>query len=430
MKTFADLQLAEPLCRSLAAQKYEIPTDIQASSIPHLLTGGDLLGSAQTGTGKTASFALPVLHHIMSIGKRPRKFEVRALVMTPTRELAEQVSDSFRRYSQFTKLETAVVYGGVSYGPQIKALRKGVDVLVATPGRLMDLFGEGHLDLEHVQHLIVDEADRMLDMGFKKDLEKIISELPKKRQTILFSATVPSEIENFAKKILDNPKRVNVSPATITAQNIEESVVFVKSGDKNALLVDLLKKKDIERAIVFTRTKYIAERLSKKLKDENISADAIHGDKTQGARKRSLEKFRRGKAKVLVATDVASRGIDVDGISHVINFQLSHEAESYVHRIGRTARAGESGIAVTLCDASESDYLKNVEKFLKRQIRVDEENEFHDADIAKKHLSSRGSKPKSGRGKRGGARRSGPRRGGRSNTSRGGSRRRSTGARR
>jgi ATP-dependent RNA helicase RhlE len=402
MTTFADLQLKDALCRALEKEGYEKPTEIQAASIPHLLTGGDLLGSAQTGTGKTAAFALPILEHLSEIGKRPRRHEVRALVLTPTRELANQVTDSFNRYAHFTKCHATAVYGGVGYVPQVRALRSGADVLVATPGRLLDLFEEGHLDLEFVKHFVLDEADRMLDMGFKDDLERIVSELPKERQTILFSATMPPAIAKLAKKILDNPKRVNISDVPVTAHNIDEQVMFVKRNDKNAQLLELLKDDQIERAIVFTRTKRMADQLSKSLNTKKMKADAIHGDKRQNARQRSLQKFKNGKVRVLVATDVAARGIDVDGVSHVINYELSDEPENYVHRIGRTARAGKSGIAVTICDPEDRGLLLGVERLLKRKIVVNENGLFHDAALAERHKSAKDGRPSNGRPSKGG----------------------------
>ncbi len=428
MTTFADLQLNEALCRALAAEKYETPTPIQEDSIPHLLSGGDLLGSAQTGTGKTAAFALPVLHHLMGIEKRPRKKEVRALVLTPTRELAVQVAESFRVYGKFSKLKSTVVYGGVGYGPQIKALREGVDILVATPGRLLDLFSEGRLDLKYAQFLVLDEADRMLDMGFKKDIETLIAELPKERQTLLFSATMPPEIAKLAAKILNNPKRVDVSPATMTAHNIDEQVMFVHRDKKNALLFDLLNDKEIERAIVFTRTKHVAERLTKSLNNRKVRAEAIHGNKSQNARQKSLTRFRDGRCRILVATDVAARGIDVDGITHVINYQLSNEPESYVHRIGRTARAGKSGTAVTLCDSEESGYLLDVERLLKRKLVIRDDVEYHDAELAQRHLLAKSSlKRNRSRGGRSGG---GGFRGSRNSRGSGGGRRRQGGGQR
>ena len=384
--TFAKLQLIEPLCRALAGEKYKTPTEIQSASIPHLLMGGDLLGSAHTGTGKTASFALPVLQQIVQVSKRRGKCRVRALVLTPTRELAVQVADSFCKYGKYTKTSCLVIHGGVGYGPQIRALRRGIDILVATPGRLLDLHNNSHLDLKHAQFLVIDEADRMFDMGFRRDLETIIRELPEERQTILFSATMPKEILKFAKQTLANPKRVSVSPVTITAQNIDDRVVFVNKKHKKALLVELLKDKDMKKVMVFTRTKHVAERLSKVLKAKNINVEVIHGNKSQNARQRSLAKFRNGKVRILVATDVAARGIDVNGITHVINYQLSNEPESYVHRVGRTARAGRSGTALTLCDSEESQFLFNVERLLKRKLVVEDELPYFDSNLAKRHL--------------------------------------------
>lgn len=400
MKSFADLQLSEPLCQALEKEKYSVPTEIQEQSIPHLMEGGDLLGSAQTGTGKTAAFALPVLEQISKIGKRPRRREVRALVLVPTRELAEQVCNSFNRYGRFTKCHSTAVFGGVGYVPQVKALRSGVDVLVATPGRLLDLFEAGHLDLEYVKHFIMDEADRMLDMGFKDDLERIIVELPEDRQTMLFSATMHTSIVKLAKKILNNPKRVSISPTVVTADNINEQVIFVKPENKNKQLLELLEDDEIGRAIVFTRTKRMADQLSKKLNTKRMKADAIHGDKRQNARQRSLAKFKKGKVRILVATDVAARGIDVDGITHVFNYELSDEPENYVHRIGRTARAGKNGTAITLCDPNDRGMLLSVQRLLKRKLEVNEVAEYHNATLAARCVQEE--KPKSKRRKRGG----------------------------
>ena len=399
---FADLQLAEPLCRAIAAENYTEATPIQAATIPHLLKGGDILGCAQTGSGKTASFALPVLQRIATVGKPPSQGEVRALVLTPTRELAIQVNTSFRTYGKYLKAQCAAVYGGVGYGPQKSALRRGLDVLVATPGRLLDLMSEGYADLSKCQFLVLDEADRMLDMGFKKDLERIVAKIPEVRQTILFSATMPKEVEKFAERLLVNPKHVRIEAPTGTAAEIEEQLMFVKGEDKKDLLYELLESSDVQRSIIFTRTKRFADRLAKNLSAKNFSADAIHGNKSQNQRQRSLKKFRDGKVKFLVATDVAARGIDVDEVSHVFNYQLSNEPESYVHRIGRTGRAGNSGIAVTLCDAEEFEFLTGVEKYLGRKIDRVTESEFYDESLAEQFANFKGGgKPK--RRSRGGA---------------------------
>jgi len=388
MNTFDELGLTAPLLKAVSAEGYEIPTPIQLASIPHLLHGGDLLGSAQTGTGKTASFAIPVLQQLAIRNIRSKSKQVSALVLTPTRELALQVADSFKRYGKFTNLKTSAVFGGVGYGPQIKTLRSGVDILVATPGRLLDLLDSGHVRLDKVEHFILDEADRMFDMGFRKDLEKIQQELPEKRQTLLFSATMPKEIEKLASRILNNPKRVSIEPKKVSAVQIEDRVIFIQRDKKHQQLVKLLSDSSASRTIVFTRTKHVAEKLSKKLSRDKIRAEAIHGNKSQNQRQRSLERFKKGKVQVLVATDVAARGIDVADVSHVINFQLSNEPESYVHRIGRTARAGKSGAAITLCDSDESPLLLGVEKLLKRKVETQVSAEFFDEEVARAHLDS------------------------------------------
>ncbi len=390
MTTFADLQLIDPLRRALDEQGYKTPTEIQSKAIPHLLAGGDLLGTSQTGTGKTASFALPILQHIAELGRAPKKGEVRALVLAPTRELAVQIRKAFAQYGRFTKASSTAIYGGVGYGPQISTLRRGIDVLVATPGRLVDLINAGKCDLTGTQFLVLDEADRMLDMGFRKDLEFIVSKLPAQRQTLLFSATMPGTIAKLAKQVLSNPKRVSVEPVQVTARNISERVMFVSKENKNSLLFKLLDNSEIERAIVFTKTKHAAERLAKKLGKQKVRAVAIHGNKSQNARQRSLVKFGKGSVRVLVATDVAARGIDVDDVTHVINYQLSNEAESYVHRIGRTARAGKSGTAITLCESEERGLLTAIEKLLGRKLTVDTDNPYHDDVLANQHRQNHG----------------------------------------
>jgi len=374
MTTFQQLNLADEVYRAVKAQNYEIPTPIQAQTIPHLLKGCDLIGCAQTGTGKTAAFALPILDQLSRNRSKPQPRHARVLVLTPTRELAAQVGESFRTYGKFLKLSHALVYGGVNQVPQGKILRRGVDILIATPGRLLDLMRQGHLKLSTVEVFVLDEADRMLDMGFIPDIRKVIAALPKKRQALLFSATMAPQIRNLAETLLDNPVSVSVASEMETAANIDERVHFVNSKDKRGLLSELLAKEEVKRALVFTRTKSGANRLAKHL---GHKAAAIHGNKSQNARIAALKDFRTGRCPVLVATDVASRGIDVSGVTHVINYDLPREPESYVHRIGRTARAGASGQAVSFCDASEKLLLRNIERLLKRAVPKCTDHSYH-----------------------------------------------------
>ncbi len=378
---FQDLDLLEPIQKSLIEEGYESPTPIQEQAIPYLLEGGDLIGLAQTGTGKTAAFALPMLQILTKSYQRPRPREARSLILTPTRELAIQIGDNFKSYGRFLKLKSLTIYGGVSEGPQIRALKNGVDVLIATPGRLLDLAQRNEIDLSHVEIFVLDEADRMLDMGFIRDVRKIIPMIPKDRQTLLFSATMPSEVDTLAQTILRNPKQIAVSPVSSTAERIEEKVMFVNKEDKRSLLIEILKDKDINRALVFTRTKHGANRLAEQLTKNRIHSAAIHGNKSQGARQRALEAFKTSTIRVLVATDIFARGIDVDGITHVINYELPNVPESYVHRIGRTARAGKSGIAISFCDGEEVAYLRDIEKTIKRSVSVVEEH-LYKADLS------------------------------------------------
>jgi ATP-dependent RNA helicase RhlE len=365
--TFDELALIEPLLRAVRAQGYDTPTPIQAQAIPPVLAGRDLIGCAQTGTGKTAAFALPILQQITA---KKGTGAIRVLVLAPTRELASQIGDSFRASAQFLQVRGAVVFGGVGKAEQIRKLRNGVDVLVATPGRLLDLHGEGYVKLDKVEHLVLDEADRMLDMGFVHDVKRVLKLVPKQRQTLLFSATMPQAIEALCKEILVNPARVSVVPQATTADKVEQSVHFVQKGDKRALLAKLLRSPDVERAVVFTRTKHGANRLAEALAVHDIRAEAIHGNKSQNARERALNGFKQGTVRVLVATDIAARGIDVQGISHVFNFDIPNEAETYVHRIGRTARAGAAGIAVSLCDPEERAWFRDIEKLIRQRIPV------------------------------------------------------------
>jgi ATP-dependent RNA helicase RhlE len=368
--TFAALGLAEPLLRALAARDYTVPTPIQARTIPHLLQGRDLLGIAQTGTGKTAAFALPMLQQLDLSNRRPMPRMPRALVLAPTRELATQIADSCEAYGKHLDLDVTIVFGGVGQNPQVQALRKGVDILVATPGRLLDLIQQRHCDLSDVEILVLDEADRMLDMGFLPDVRRILATMPQPRQSLLFSATMPPDITALANKLLRDPLRVEVTPPAATADRIAQSVHFVTKERKRDLLVELLQDPSLVRTLVFTRTKHGADRVVKHLRQNDIHGHAIHGNKSQNARERALDDFRDGKAHVLVATDIAARGIDVKDITHVVNFDLPNIPESYVHRIGRTARAGRDGIAISFCDETEREYLRDIEKLIKQRIPV------------------------------------------------------------
>jgi len=368
---FSDLKLIEPLLRAVAAAGYTDPTPVQAQAIPRVLEGRDLLGCAQTGTGKTAAFALPILQRLAAnpvpIGHTPR---VRCLILCPTRELATQIAGDFRTYGKHVRFRIATVFGGVNQNPQVQALRQGLDVLVATPGRLLDLIGQGVADLRNVETLVLDEADRMLDMGFIDDIRKIVARIPHERQTLMFSATMPREIRGLADSLLRNPVGVQIAPPASTADGIKESVYFVEKCNKPALLAHLVNALPMSRAIVFTRTKHGADRVVRQLHSFGIHSEAIHGNKSQNARQRALDNFRASKTAILIATDIASRGIDVDDITHVVNFDISHEPETYIHRIGRTARAGATGSAVSFCDRDEMPNLKDIEKLIRRSIPV------------------------------------------------------------
>ena len=369
-KTFKDLGLAEPLLRALEAEGYSKPSPIQAQAIPTLLQGGDLLGIAQTGTGKTAAFGLPLLQRLSENNIRPQPRSARALILAPTRELAVQIGESLKTYGRNLRLSRAVILGGVGQGPQVRSVARGVDILIATPGRLLDLVNQGHVRLDTVETLILDEADRMLDMGFVRDVKKIIAALPRQRQSLLFSATMPSSVNKLAGEILNRPERIEVTPKVVTVERIEQKLYPVNQKDKRALLATLLQDPELARVIVFTRTKHGANRLAGQLEKGGFSTEAIHGNKSQNARQKALQAFRSGEVRVLVATDVAARGIDVDGITHVVNYELPNVPEDYVHRIGRTARAGAKGIALSFCDASERSYLKSIERLTKRPMVV------------------------------------------------------------
>ncbi len=367
---FASLNLVEPLMQAVTESGYTKPTPIQAQSIPALLEGHDLLGLAQTGTGKTAAFVLPMLQRMMANRKQPQPKSARALILTPTRELAVQINDSIKTYGRHLPLRSTVIFGGVGSVPQINTMRRGVDFVVATPGRLLDLMNQGHVSLSSVEFFVLDEADRMLDMGFIRDIRKIVATLPVRRQTLLFSATMPNEIADLANSLLTKPKRVEVVPQSTTAERIDQIVYMVSKTNKRRLLAELLNGPGVTRSIVFTRTKRGADRVSEQLERDGIRSAAIHGNKGQSARQTALNSFRNGSVKVLVATDIAARGIDVDGISHVVNYDLPLEPESYVHRIGRTARAGATGIAISLCDGEERSLLRDIEKVVRMKIPV------------------------------------------------------------
>ena len=370
MLHFSDLGLSSPLLGALAAEGYATPTPIQSQAIPTVLAGRDLCGIAQTGTGKTAAFALPILQRLAAILKRAAPHTCRALVLSPTRELASQIADRFRAYGAGLRLSTGVVFGGVAIGRQREQLARGVDVLVATPGRLLDLVDQRALDLSRVQVLVLDEADRMLDLGFIHALRRIVKLLPRQRQTLLFSATMPKAISALAGEYLADPVQIVVTPAASTVEQVEQSVVFVPSEEKHALLAKLLRDPAFGRVLVFTRTKHGADRVVRQLGHAGIEATAIHGNKSQPQREQALAAFRAGQARVLVATDIAARGIDVEAVSHVVNFELPNVPEDYVHRIGRTARAGAAGIAIAFCSGEERPFLRDIEKLTRRSVRV------------------------------------------------------------
>lgn len=387
---FSDLELIEPVQHAITKAGYETPTPIQQQCIPHLLKGHDLLGCAQTGTGKTAAFALPIINNLVNAKERLQPKQVQALILTPTRELAIQIYDNFKTYSQFVHLKTAVVYGGVGITPQIRAVADGVNVLIATPGRLLDLINQNKVSIRQVNTFVLDEADRMLDMGFIHDIKKVLTMIPKMRQTLFFSATMPPEIEKLASTMLMKPIRVEVTPVSSTAEKVSQSVMFVEQSKKKDLLRHVLKDPQFYRVIVFTRTKHGANRVSDLLTKNKITSEAIHGNKSQNARQRALENFKNGKTQVLIATDIAARGIDVDGITHVINYEVPNIAESYVHRIGRTARAGASGIAISFCDIEEKSYIRDIEKLIGQKIPVEREHPYHSDAVENASTLSKG----------------------------------------
>ncbi len=370
MTQFTDLGLAAPLLKALAAENYVTPTPIQAQAIPSVLEGKDLLGVAQTGTGKTAAFALPILQRLSADDRPTPRKGCRCLVLSPTRELASQIAESFQTYGRFLKLTSTVVFGGVSLGKQVREMANGVDILVATPGRLLDLINQRALVLSNVEILVLDEADQMLDMGFIHDIRKLAALIPAKRQTLFFSATMPKEIADLADRFLSNPVKVSVTPVATTAERVDQHVIFIETARKQALLHAMVEKYAMKRALVFTRTKHGADRVVRRLTQAGIAAAAIHGNKSQPQRERALAEFKAGRCHLLVATDIAARGIDIDSVSHVVNYDLPNVPESYVHRIGRTARAGAEGMAISFCDREERAFLRDIERLTRQKVPV------------------------------------------------------------
>ncbi len=409
ISSFDDLGLSPPLLRALADEGYTTPTPIQAKAVPHVLAGRDLFGCAQTGTGKTAAFALPLIERMRASGRKAESRRCRTLVLAPTRELAAQIHESFVAYGRHASIRAAVIYGGVGQQQQARAMMHGVDVLVATPGRLLDLVSQRLVDIRSVEFLVLDEADRMLDMGFIHDMRKIVAMLPVKRQTLFFSATLPAEVRDLAASMLRNPLEVKTAPQSSPADTVSQSVFFVPKKEKKALLVKLIREEATGRVIVFARTKHGADKLHRDLEKAGIGAAAIHGNKSQAQRERALAAFKSPRPPVLVATDIAARGIDVDDVAHVINYELPHEPETYVHRIGRTGRAGQTGAAVSFCDAEERARLTAIERLLKRSIPARNEPPAGDPSVHEP-APTRGSSRDSSRGPS----RSGKRRGGRS----------------
>ncbi|KUK44641.1 MAG: DEAD/DEAH box helicase [Methanothrix sp.] len=410
---FENLNISEPLQRALIKEGYKTPTPIQAEAIPHLLKGEDLMGIAQTGTGKTAAFVLPVLQRMAEKEKVAAPGVPRALVLAPTRELAAQIDASFGTYGQFLRFRHAAVYGGVNQGPQVRALSRGVDALVATPGRLLDLMEQGHINLKEIEFFVLDEADRMLDMGFANDVRKIVSALPKKRHSLFFAATMSKEIGDLAGRLLIRPVRIEVAPQATTVESVEQRILFVDQNKKDALLLGLLQQKNLKRVLVFTRTKRRADKVASVLSKNRIRSDSIHGNKSQNQRTHALNGFKSGRLQVLVATDIAARGIDVEDISHVINYDLPNEAESYVHRIGRTGRAGATGTAYSFCAADERNFLRDIERLTRGKIE-EMDHRYH-SEYAKNAVGSAAKPaPKRSRGmsrsaRQEGVSRSGPR---------------------
>lgn len=378
---FEDLKLIEPILKALKHQNYIEPTEIQAKSIPLVLSGDDILGSAQTGTGKTAAFAIPIIQHLVKGEHNLQKNrKISSLIVTPTRELAIQIEENFKAYSKYTKLKTTVIFGGVSQHGQTRALSNGIDILVATPGRLLDLINQGFISINAVKYFVLDEADRMLDMGFIHDIKKIIAKLPKKRQSLFFSATMPQNILDLSKQILVNPEKVAVNAVSSAADTIQQYLYTTNKNNKKELLLHILKDSKLDQVLLFSRTKHGADKIVRNLKKKNINCAAIHGDRSQNQRQRALKDFKDGKIRMLVATDIAARGIDISKLRYVINYDIPNEPETYVHRIGRCGRAGEEGISISICEPEENAYIRNIEKLIKQKIKVISSNPFPQTD--------------------------------------------------
>lgn len=367
--TFKELNISEPILKALTDKGYEKPTPIQEKAIPLALAGQDLLGIAQTGTGKTAAFAIPVIQQLEQLPKT-RKRDIKVLILTPTRELAIQIDDCFKEYTPYTNLRHTVIFGGVNQNPQVETLRRGVDILTATPGRLLDLIAQKHISLEHIRHFILDEADRMLDMGFIHDIKRLLPMLPKRKQTLFFSATMPPAIDKLSKSILYRPAKVEVTPASSAVDRIDQRLYFVEKAQKGELLYNLLTKEETKSVLVFSRTKHGADKIARVLNKKGIGCEAIHGNKSQGARQRALTNFKSGKTRVIIATDIAARGIDIVDLEMVINYDLPDVAETYVHRIGRTGRAGKNGTALSFCSQEEHAMMKDIQKLTGKKLHT------------------------------------------------------------
>ena len=380
--TFENLNIIQPILDAIKRENYETPTPIQAQAIPAVLEGKDIIGCAQTGTGKTAAFAIPILQNIKKhFNSEQGRKTIKALILSPTRELAIQIGEKFAAYGKTTHLKHTVVYGGVSQFHQVRSLKGGIDIVIATPGRLLDLMNQGFINLSNLKILTLDEADRMLDMGFINDINKIISKVPEKRQTLFFSATMPAAIQKLSQSILKDPVRISISPVNPSAENVTQELYYVEKGNKKSLLLHVLEKKAVSSALIFTRTKHGADKITKQIKMSGIRAEAIHGNKSQNYRQRALKNFKDKKTTVLVATDIASRGIDIDDLSHVINYEIPNEPETYVHRIGRTGRAGASGIAISFCDRAEQGHIRDISRLINVSIPVITDHPFRMTDL-------------------------------------------------
>ena len=373
---FEELNLNTLLTKAIKELNYSSPTSIQEKAIPIILKKNDVLGSAQTGTGKTAAFALPILHHLINEENNDDKKKIKTLVITPTRELAIQIAENFTLYAKYSNIKTTVIFGGVKQGSQTDALNKGVDILVATPGRLLDLMGQGYISLKDISYFVLDEADRMLDMGFINDIKKVLEKLPKERQSLFFSATMPKNIIDLSNKILKSPQKIVAHQNSTTAETIQQYIYYTNKSTKKDLLFHILKNKDIKQILIFSRTKHGADRIVRTLKKQNINSAAIHGDKSQSQRQRTLKEFKENKLRVLVATDIAARGIDIDQLNYVLNYDIPNEAETYVHRIGRCGRAGNKGISISICEPEENTYVKDIEKLISKKIDIINDNPF------------------------------------------------------